>query len=91
MKQSRKSAARFSVRNRVKTNGQRCFATNFNTAVETWERPVLCVTPRDGKPFVVLNNCCIGSPPKAEACSAVEARWQGLRSTFQLAVAGRRQ
>lgn len=31
------------------------FATNFNTDVETWERPVLCVVPRSGEPFVVLN------------------------------------
>lgn len=31
------------------------FATNFANDVETWERPVLCVVPRDGEPFVILN------------------------------------
>src|SRR5882757_1761953 len=31
------------------------FATNFNTDVQTWERPIVCVVPRDGEPFVILN------------------------------------
>ncbi len=31
------------------------FATNFHTDVLPWERPILCVVPRDGEPFVVLN------------------------------------
>ena len=31
------------------------FATNFNTDVQTWERPIVCVVPRDGEPFAVLN------------------------------------
>jgi Xaa-Pro aminopeptidase len=31
------------------------FATNFHTDVQTWERPVLCVVPRSGEPFAVLN------------------------------------
>jgi len=31
------------------------FATNFHTDVQTWERPILCVVPRDGAPFAVLN------------------------------------
>lgn len=31
------------------------FATNFSTDVQTWERPIVCVVPRDGEPFVVLN------------------------------------
>jgi len=31
------------------------FATNFNTDVETWERPILCVVPRNGEPFAILN------------------------------------
>jgi Xaa-Pro aminopeptidase len=30
------------------------FATNFATDVQTWERPIVCVVPRDGEPFVVL-------------------------------------
>ena len=30
------------------------FATNFHTDVLPWERPILCVVPRDGVPFVVL-------------------------------------
>ena len=30
------------------------FATNFATDVQTWERPVVCVVPREGEPFVVL-------------------------------------
>src|SRR4051794_8712418 len=31
------------------------FATNFSTDVLTWERPILCVVPRNGEPFAVLN------------------------------------
>lgn len=31
------------------------FATNFSTDVLTWERPIVCVVPRDGAPFAVLN------------------------------------
>lgn len=31
------------------------FATNFATDVQTWERPIVCVVPRDGEPFAVLN------------------------------------
>ena len=31
------------------------FATNFHTDVQTWERPILCIVPRDGAPFVILN------------------------------------
>jgi Xaa-Pro aminopeptidase len=31
------------------------FATNFHTDVQTWERPVVCVVPRNGEPFAVLN------------------------------------
>jgi Xaa-Pro aminopeptidase len=31
------------------------FATNFDTDVQTWERPILCVIPRQGKSFVILN------------------------------------
>lgn len=31
------------------------FATNFNTDVETWERPILCVVPRNGAPFVIAH------------------------------------
>src|ERR1700730_2586650 len=31
------------------------FATNFATDVEPWERPILCVVPRNGSPFAVLN------------------------------------
>ncbi len=30
------------------------FATNFHTDVLPWERPILCVVPRDGVPFAVL-------------------------------------
>lgn len=30
------------------------FATNYATDVLPWERPVVCVVPRDGEPFVVL-------------------------------------
>ena len=31
------------------------FATNFNTDVQTWERPIVCVIPRNGEPFAILN------------------------------------
>lgn len=31
------------------------FATNFHTDVQTWERPIVCIVPRDGEPFVALN------------------------------------
>lgn len=31
------------------------FATNFHTDVQTWERPILFVLPRDGAPFAMLN------------------------------------
>lgn len=31
------------------------FATNFETDVQTWERPILCVIPRKGNPFAILN------------------------------------
>jgi Xaa-Pro aminopeptidase len=31
------------------------FATNFSTDVQTWERPILCVVPRNGTPFAILN------------------------------------
>jgi Xaa-Pro aminopeptidase len=31
------------------------FATNFSTDVQPWERPIVCVVPRDGEPFAVLN------------------------------------
>ena len=31
------------------------FATNFSTDVQTWERPIVCIVPRQGTPFVVLN------------------------------------
>ena len=31
------------------------FATNFSTDVQPWERPILYVLPRDGEPFVILN------------------------------------
>ena len=31
------------------------FATNFATDVQVWERPIVCVVPRDGEPFVLLN------------------------------------
>jgi Xaa-Pro aminopeptidase len=30
------------------------FATNFSTDVQTWERPIVCVVPRDGEPFAIL-------------------------------------
>ena len=31
------------------------FAAKFSTDVLPWERPILCVLPRDGAPFAVLN------------------------------------
>lgn len=31
------------------------FATNFHTDVLVWERPILCVVPRNGEPFAILN------------------------------------
>lgn len=31
------------------------FATNFHTDVLPWERPILCIVPRDGEPFAILN------------------------------------
>ena len=31
------------------------FVTNFHTDVLTWERPILCVVPRNGEPFAILN------------------------------------
>ena len=31
------------------------FATNFHTDVLPWERPIVCVVPREGQPFAVLN------------------------------------
>lgn len=31
------------------------FATNFHTDVQTWERPIVCIVPRNGAPFVILN------------------------------------
>ncbi len=31
------------------------FATNFHTDVQTWERPILFILPRNGAPFAVLN------------------------------------
>ena len=31
------------------------FATNFHTDVLPWERPILCVVPRNGEPFAILN------------------------------------
>ncbi|MCW8085526.1 M24 family metallopeptidase [Sabulicella glaciei] len=31
------------------------FATNFATDVQTWERPIVCVVPRNGAPFAILN------------------------------------
>lgn len=31
------------------------FATNFHTDVLPWERPILCVVPRHGPPFAILN------------------------------------
>ena len=31
------------------------FATNFHTDVQTWERPVFAVIPRNGSPFLIMN------------------------------------
>jgi len=31
------------------------FASNFYTDVQTWERPIFAVVPRNGAPFVVMN------------------------------------
>jgi Xaa-Pro aminopeptidase len=31
------------------------FVTNFHTDVLTWERPILCIVPRNGEPFALLN------------------------------------
>ncbi|HET6241330.1 MAG TPA: aminopeptidase P family N-terminal domain-containing protein, partial [Arthrobacter sp.] len=31
------------------------FATNFPTDVQPWERPILAVVPRDGAPFLIMN------------------------------------
>src|ERR1700735_1211254 len=31
------------------------FATNFSTDVRPWERPIVCLIPRNGQPFVLLN------------------------------------
>lgn len=31
------------------------FATNFSTDVQVWERPIVCIVPREGEPFAVLN------------------------------------
>ena len=31
------------------------FVTNFHTDVQTWERPILCVVPRNGEAFAILN------------------------------------
>src|SRR5258705_4267694 len=31
------------------------FATNFSTDVRPWERPIVCVIPRSGQPFALLN------------------------------------
>ena len=31
------------------------FASNFHTDVQTWERPILMVLPRNGEPFCLLN------------------------------------
>ncbi|WP_421988856.1 M24 family metallopeptidase [Roseococcus sp.] len=30
------------------------FATNFATDVQPWERPIVCIVPRNGEPFAVL-------------------------------------
>lgn len=35
------------------------FATNFATDVEPWERPIICVIPRQGEPFAILNELSI--------------------------------
>jgi Xaa-Pro aminopeptidase len=31
------------------------FATNFSTDVQVWERPIVCIVPRDGAPFALMN------------------------------------
>jgi Xaa-Pro aminopeptidase len=31
------------------------FATNFHTDVQTWERPIFAVFPRNGSPFLLMN------------------------------------
>ncbi|HZS85069.1 MAG TPA: Xaa-Pro peptidase family protein [Stellaceae bacterium] len=31
------------------------FATNFHVDVQLWERPILAVVPREGRPFAVMN------------------------------------
>jgi Xaa-Pro aminopeptidase len=31
------------------------FATNFHTDVQVWERPIVCVIPRNGAPFAVMH------------------------------------
>ncbi|TAM76298.1 aminopeptidase P family protein [bacterium] len=31
------------------------FATNFHVDVQTWERPIAAVVPKDGEPFVVMH------------------------------------
>ncbi|QCI67204.1 M24 family metallopeptidase [Phreatobacter stygius] len=31
------------------------FVTNFATDVQPWERPIVCVVPRNGEPFAILN------------------------------------
>jgi Xaa-Pro aminopeptidase len=31
------------------------FATNFHTDVQVWERPIVCVIPRNGVPFAVMH------------------------------------
>jgi Xaa-Pro aminopeptidase len=31
------------------------FGSNFHTDVQTWERPILLVLPRNGEPFAILN------------------------------------
>ena len=31
------------------------FATNFHTDVQPWERPIFAVFPRNGEPFLVMN------------------------------------
>lgn len=31
------------------------FATNFQTDVLPWERPIVCIVPRNGEPFAILN------------------------------------
>jgi hypothetical protein len=31
------------------------WATNFHVDVQTWERPIAVVVPRDGEPFALMN------------------------------------